>query len=358
MRYNKSQRNGLILLLMIISLLQIVIIKSDFIFSTSSIVDIQEQELIKSYNTKLDSISALHLKEKESNSKKKLFKFNPNKLSYSYWAYFGLETAQLYKLDSFRAINLFTNKAEVKSVLELSDSVFNILDTLMYFPKKRIDYNYYTEETEVLYTVFDPNTYKKSDWKRIGFSEKQSEIIVDYGVKIGGFKSIADLGKVFVIDENKLKELTPYIKIDRSKLLAKNNRKEVIHLNTATKLDFMEIKGIGDVLSGMIVDYRNKLGGYKYYSQLEEVKVLSKSLIDSIKVRYPKAETVKVRQININTATLEELQNHPYISYKLASGIVNFRTNFRDFKTVKEIKNIEKISEGYFHKIELYLTVL
>jgi len=66
-------------------------------------------------------------------------------------------------------------------------------------------------------------------------------------------------------------------------------------------------------------------------------------------------DTFHVSKININLATIEILKNHPYINYKQAKMIVNFRIQHGDFSSVKDIQKIKPISRELFRKIAPYL---
>lgn len=60
--------------------------------------------------------------------------------------------------------------------------------------------------------------------------------------------------------------------------------------------------------------------------------------------------------ININTASLSELQNIPGIGEIKAKAIIEYR-NKTKFKDIKEITNVTGIGESTFEKIKNYITV-
>ena len=66
-------------------------------------------------------------------------------------------------------------------------------------------------------------------------------------------------------------------------------------------------------------------------------------------------DTLHISKININSATIEILKNHPYINYKEAKMIVNFKNQHGEFTTVKDIQKINPISPEIFRKIAPYL---
>ncbi|MGB9886015.1 MAG: helix-hairpin-helix domain-containing protein [Moorellales bacterium] len=62
-------------------------------------------------------------------------------------------------------------------------------------------------------------------------------------------------------------------------------------------------------------------------------------------------------QININTATAQELEALPGIGPTLARRIVAYREEHGPFRTVEDIKNVSGIGEGRFAQIKDLITV-
>jgi competence protein ComEA len=62
-----------------------------------------------------------------------------------------------------------------------------------------------------------------------------------------------------------------------------------------------------------------------------------------------------ISKININSATIEKLRHHPYLNYKQAKMIVNYRAQHGVFRSVKDIQKIRPISPEIFRKIAPYL---
>ena len=61
--------------------------------------------------------------------------------------------------------------------------------------------------------------------------------------------------------------------------------------------------------------------------------------------------------ININTATVEQLDTLPGIGPSYAQAIVDYRTQNGAFKTIEEIKNVKHIGDSVFAKIKDRITV-
>lgn len=63
-------------------------------------------------------------------------------------------------------------------------------------------------------------------------------------------------------------------------------------------------------------------------------------------------ESSKASQININIATIEELDTLPGVGEATANKIVNHRSEKGDFKSVEEIKNVKGIGDKKFEDMK------
>ena len=56
-----------------------------------------------------------------------------------------------------------------------------------------------------------------------------------------------------------------------------------LDINTATKADFVKIKGIGEKKAERIIDYRNEHGKFNSIDDLKNVKGIGNKIVDVIK---------------------------------------------------------------------------
>jgi competence ComEA-like helix-hairpin-helix protein len=62
-----------------------------------------------------------------------------------------------------------------------------------------------------------------------------------------------------------------------------------------------------------------------------------------------------LHQIDINTATKEELRSHPYIRWQLAQEIIEYRQQHGAFRSVDELLVLAQMNPEKFEKLKPYL---
>ncbi len=157
-------------------------------------------------------------------------------------------------------------------------------------------------------------------------------------------------------EANKRKSKSAEIRNKSKGYTPKQTFTEVLEVNSASADDFKQLKGIGDVLSKRLVKYRDKLGGFYDVNQILEVYGISDSIFDQFKNQL-KADPKMLKKIKINQEEAEKLKEHPYISYKLARQIVNYREKIKPFETVEEVRNLYAINDSIYNKIFPYLVI-
>jgi DNA uptake protein ComE-like DNA-binding protein len=132
-------------------------------------------------------------------------------------------------------------------------------------------------------------------------------------------------------------------------------QKARIEINHADSAQLEGLPMIGGFLAQRIVRYRDALGGYYSLTQLLEIPQLKESTWEAI---YPQLTcNKKVRKIDLNHTTIDELVQHPYISYIQAQRLVRFREQHGNFKTIEEIKATKSIPDTTWSKMVHYLAL-
>lgn len=134
-------------------------------------------------------------------------------------------------------------------------------------------------------------------------------------------------------------------------------KKEIIpfEINAADTTTFKQIRGIGRKLSQRIITYRKKLGGFHSIHQLTEVYGVDSILILENRKYFITPNLDSIHTLDLNTATVKELVHHPYISYKQAIAIANYRDQHGEYALTQDILNIQIIKEKDIEKLKFYL---
>lgn len=222
---------------------------------------------------------------------------------------------------------------------------------------------------EVFY--FDPNTTSFTDWQRLGIRDKTIKTIEKYISKGGKFYQPEDIQKIWGLAPADAQRLMPYVSIkNEAKQYTSFEKKEYpetktayspkvlspVDVNLADTTAFIALPGIGSKLFQRIISFRDKLGGFYSIDQVGETYLLPDSTFQKIKPRLIISKSM-VKQININSASMEEMKQHPYLRYNIANAIFQYRQQHGNFNSVEDIKKIMLVTADVFNKASPYLTI-
>lgn len=214
---------------------------------------------------------------------------------------------------------------------------------------------------------FDPNKVSIEDLVRLGFSIKQAQVIDRFRNKGGRFRVLDDFAKVYVVDSSIFLKLKPWIRIDSSTLTSTVKKSDyptetkelkhlVIELNSVDTLELVKIKGIGKAFARRIVNYRDLLGGYANLQQLSEVYGINPELIGKIS-EFIIIDTTRIRTLNLNLVTYEELRKHPYISEYQAKAIIYYRSKVGTITKLEELIDSKILLWDKYLKLKIYFSL-
>ena len=224
-------------------------------------------------------------------------------------------------------------------------------------------------------TPFDPNTADAMQLLSLGLTEWQVKSLLKYRAKGGVFRQPADFARLYGLTQKQFKQLQPYIRISddyrpAAELFAHQEKttdyqrdtvkfpiklKEGAHvlLNTADTSVLKKIPGIGSYFARQIVAYRNRLGGYSSVSQLAEIDDFPSETLSFFQLSADDAN--RIRKLNLNKLTLNELKRHPYISFYQARAIVDYRRLHGALHSLDDLKLLNDFSEDKIRQLQPYV---
>ncbi len=268
----------------------------------------------------------------------------------------------------------FNNEIARLKLLQ-SDSTENKKYSPKNFNEDYLDYagpsdknNFTKVRVEVFY--FDPNKASAEEWKRLGIKDKTIATIQKYLSKGGHFYKPEDVSKIWGLSPADIRRLTPYIRIENKRAEYVKNTSETftkrpsytpkslapVDINIADTTAFIALPGIGSKLAQRIINFRSKLGGFYNIDQVGETFGLPDSTFQKIRSKLVITNS-SVKNININTALLEEMKLHPYIRYNIANAIIQYRAQHGNFSSIADLKKIMLITDEVYNKVEPYLIV-
>lgn len=269
--YTKNQRNGILLLLIIIIFLQLILHFKNF--DSQQLVDLSQPK-ITSYNKQLDS-----LKKKSSKKKKfKIYPFNPNYIS-DYKGYqLGMNVDEIDRLLAYREQRLYVNSAkEFQTITKISDSLLQKISPFFKFPewvqKKNNNKNNQqryipNSRINVLeFTTVDINNATLKDFTFIeGVDEYLSERIIKYRSKLQGFSFKEQLQEVWGLDELIANKILSTFSIKNKPIIKK------VNINTASFKEVLSNPYIDYELCVKIFDYRDEVAELQSISEIKNIE--------------------------------------------------------------------------------------
>lgn len=212
------------------------------------------------------------------------------------------------------------------------------------------------ESRSIVMHEFDPNTVDSVTLLDFGLSPRQARAFLNYRRAGAVFRSAQSIERVYTLTVEDVERLLPYVRIgeeysykpkvsshhDSHAVSVKAEGKDTARKDTAewqrrypekftslTKVDpntadtalLQRIPGVGSWISRNIVDERKRLGGFHSVDQLLEVKYFSPELLEWFEIN---PATLHLEKINVNKASFQQLNSHPYISYEQTRDLLRY----------------------------------
>ncbi|SRX74817.1 ComEA family DNA-binding protein [Aequorivita antarctica] len=281
--FNKQQRSGIFLLLLLIVSLLCVYWFVDF--SEEDTFDTSSLEIV-SMQKELDSLRLVEME----NRKPKKYPFNPNFIT-DYKGYtHGMSNEEIDRLLKYRKEGKWINSAaDFKKVTGVSDSLLNELSPFFKFPdwvanpKPKNNFKDYKSEKGFSEKTFsqkiDLNKATEEQLQQVsGIGEALSKRIVAYREKLGGFSDDIQLYSVYGLDASVVQRTLNLFTVKTSKHISK------INVNIASASDISTIPSISFEMAKKIWEYRRLREKINSIQELEKIEGMTERKLQLIQL--------------------------------------------------------------------------
>ena len=273
--FNRSQQNGIFVLVAIIIVLQLVYFF--YPFSSEEPVGQEEEEIVLKLQRSIDSLK-LAASEREP---VETHPYNPNFIT-DYKGYvLGLSVAEIDRLHEYRRKNLWVNSAEeFQEVTGVSDSLLKILAPSFRFPEFRQKTSGENKVSKMTFSTplskADLNTATADDLQKVnGIGEKLSVRIVNYRNSLGGFRGDFQLYDVYGLSPEVVERVLQSFEVKIMEV-------EKLDLNKVTLMQLTELPYFNYEQARAIIKYREEVGEIKNVMELERVRNFPIEKLDRI----------------------------------------------------------------------------
>lgn len=211
---------------------------------------------------------------------------------------------------------------------------------------------------------FNPNFITDYKGFKLGMTTAEIDKLLQFRSTGKYVNSAAEFQQVTGVSKEVLDKISPHFKFPewtqnkKSNTYAENNEPVVlknIDLNKATVEDLVAIKGIGDYYANVIINEREKLGGFVSIHQIYFIKGLRPEAVKILKQNTSVKNSATIKKVNVNTATKEELAQIPYINSHIARQIVVYRSKQEIPLKIEDLEKINNFPLDKLKIIRLYL---
>jgi len=269
--YTKNQRNGILLLLGIIIILQF--LYHNINFRDTGLVSFNQAE-ISVFQHQIDSLKLASIEDR----KFKIYPFNPNFIS-DYKGYqLGMKTKEIDRLLAYRKKRLFVNSAkEFQTITKVSDSLLQKISPYFKFPewvqkknkekKERLTFTTKTKMNISDISSTDINEATQYDFSLInGVDEYLSERIIKYRSKLQGFSIPEQLFEVWDLEKGVGTKILQTFSIQKKPTIIKTN------INTASFKEILSNPYIDYELCIKIFDYKDEVAELQSISEIKNIE--------------------------------------------------------------------------------------
>jgi competence protein ComEA len=222
--------------------------------------------------------------------------------------------------------------------------------------------------------IFNPNNASLEVLMSNGISKYTAQNLINFRNKGKVYETKEELLKVYGMTEEVYETISPFIdlpskedervystyeriyepdEIDEDvKKIYKPKQIEAFDINTATKEELIQIRGIGEVFANRILKYRTGLGGFYEINQAKNTYGLADSTFQEL-IKY--AEVIKMPlKIKINEIEVKDWQNNILKSYQ-KRAVIAYRKQHGNYESLDDLKKIKIINSEDIEHLKHYI---
>ncbi|QAA82946.1 helix-hairpin-helix domain-containing protein [Aequorivita sp. H23M31] len=290
--FNRNQRSGILLLLLLIISLLCIYWFADF--SEEDTLDTSSAEIV-AIQKELDSLRLVELE----NRKPKIYPFNPNYITDFKGYTLGMSNEEIDRLLKFRKEGKWINSiADFKKVTGVSDSLLDEISPHFKFPdwvnNPKPTSNFFVRKNENGFVEkpfnqkIDLNLATAEQLQEVnGIGEALSKRIIEQREKLNGFSNDSQLYAVYGLNDEVVKRTLNLFTVKEPREILKLN------VNTASASDIATIPGISFDLAKKIWEYRTLREKITDFQELEKIEGMSESKLRLIQLYLSIEKSVK-----------------------------------------------------------------
>lgn len=232
--------------------------------------------------------------------------------------------------------------------------------------RRKIDSLKQLKLAEVKDTIYPFNPNYITDYRGYTLGMKVEEIDKLHAFRESDkwINSAADFQEVTGVSDSLLAAISPYFKFpdwvtnpkpSSKKEWSKKTVAQKKDLNSATAEDLKTVDGVTQDLAQAIIQYRERYDGFAEDFQLYDVDDLPAEVVRAIRDGFMVKTKPEVKKLNVNTASASDLSVLPFMNYRIARDIVDYRNLHEGIDSIAQLKKIQGITPFTFDRIKLYL---
>ncbi len=265
--YNKSQRNGVLFLVLLIVALQVLYSFIDFSVEEESL----KADQIRQLQAQIDSLKKIEIEKR----KPKIYPFNPSYITDYKGAQLGMSIEEIDRLLVYRKQNNFINSAShFQKVTKISDSLLHNISGYFKFPDWVVSQNKKKKNATVINTLnkirvstSDINIATIEDLQTVnGVNGFLAQRIITYRKRIKGFTFKSQLLEVWKLEKKIAENIFSVFSIEEKPVIEKMN------VNTASFKEVLSIPYINYDLCKKIFEFKDEVAELQSIEELKNIE--------------------------------------------------------------------------------------